>query len=84
MIQSWVIHQNQKENHTNFVFKLLGYRTAVMQAIQEYNSKTCVRFKPYTAALARQAGGYVEFMHGGGYAYYYNKLFIILLHDLTL
>ena len=55
-----------------------------MQAIQEYNSKTCVRFKPYTAALARQAGGYVEFMHGGGYAYYYNKLFIILLHDLTL
>ncbi|XP_057307442.1 hatching enzyme 1.2-like [Hydractinia symbiolongicarpus] len=43
-----------------------GYGSAVQQAIQEFNAKTCIRFKPYTAALARQAGGYVEFMHGGG------------------
>lgn len=41
-----------------------------MQAIAEYNSKTCIRFKQYTAELAKKAGGYVEFMHGGGYGCY--------------
>jgi len=43
-----------------------AYGGAVQQAIAEYNAKTCIRFKPYTAALARTAGGYVTFMHGGG------------------
>ncbi|XP_057307440.1 zinc metalloproteinase nas-4-like isoform X2 [Hydractinia symbiolongicarpus] len=44
-----------------------SYQSAVKQGIDEYNKKTCIRFKPYTAALARQAGGYVEFVHGGGW-----------------
>ncbi|XP_057307438.1 zinc metalloproteinase nas-4-like [Hydractinia symbiolongicarpus] len=43
-----------------------SYQNAVYQAIKEFEAKTCIKLKPYTAALARKAGGYVEFMHGGG------------------
>jgi len=50
-----------------------AYQSIVRTAIAEYNAKTCIRFKPYTAALARRAGGYVEFMHGGGCSSYIGK-----------
>jgi len=43
-----------------------SYKTVVEKAIAEYDAKTCIRFKPYTTALEKQAGGYIEFIHGGG------------------
>nr|CAJ57449.1 astacin 3 [Hydractinia echinata] len=49
------------------------YKRAVWDAIKEYNAETCIRFKPYTAALAKKAGGYVEFMQGGGCSSYIGR-----------
>lgn len=43
-----------------------SYKSVVSQAISEYRQKTCIKFVPYTRENARTAGGYVEFMHGGG------------------
>jgi len=38
------------------------YQSAVRQAIQEYNTKTCIRFVPRRSSDR----SYVEFFHGGG------------------